>query len=66
MVVAYPSAKGRKREWVRHASNMGMRPALVFDRKGDRKMAEIQERHFADVKEGSLRLAGEKDPREES
>lgn len=26
----------------------------------------IQERHFADVKEGSLKLAGEKDPYEES
>jgi hypothetical protein len=26
----------------------------------------IQERHFADVKDGSLRLAGEKDPYEES
>jgi hypothetical protein len=26
----------------------------------------IQERHFAEVKEGSLRLAGEKDPYEES
>ena len=26
----------------------------------------IQERHFADVKDGSLKLAGEKDPHEES
>jgi hypothetical protein len=26
----------------------------------------IQERHFADVKDGSLKLAGEKDPYEES
>jgi hypothetical protein len=29
-------------------------------------MAGIQERRFADVKDGSLRLAGEKDLREES
>jgi hypothetical protein len=26
----------------------------------------IQERHFADTKDGSLKLAGEKDPYEES
>lgn len=60
---AEPSGRERRR-LVRTAINESAQEDAISELVG--WALPIQERHFADVKDGSLKLAGEKDPYEES